>query len=145
MNCFAAWTFKPIPLPGTALYSNKDVTVVIPTLANSEDFRRCLLSVAACHPNSIIVVTPKERVGHVREICAGLKLLDIRILGAPKANKRLQMIQGLKEVQTQFTVFADDDVFWPSTFLEYSLAPFEDSKVGASGNLVLYHQINLAC
>lgn len=141
INCFAAWTFKPIPLPGTASYSNRDVTVIIPTLANSEDFRRCLLSVAACHPHSIIVVTPKERVGAVRKLCDNLRLFDIEILGAPKANKRLQMIQGLKRVRTSITVFADDDVFWPSTFLEYSLAPFEDPNVGASGELHLHHNI----
>ena len=137
VNCFAFWMSKPIPLPGTPSYSCKDVTVIIPTLANSEDFRRCLLSISACHPASIIVVTPRERVGHVRKICDSLKLFDINILGAPKANKRLQMIQGLKEVRTSISVFADDDVFWPPTFLEYSLAPFEDPKVGASGEHIL--------
>lgn len=43
------------------------------------------------------------------------------------------MIQGLKEVRTSITVFADDDVFWPTTFLAYLLAAFEDPKVGAAG------------
>lgn len=79
------------------------------------------------------MVTPKNRVNQVRKICDSLKLFDIEILGAAKANKRLQMIQGLEEVRTAMTVFADDDVFWPARFLQYSLAPFEDPQVGASG------------
>lgn len=43
------------------------------------------------------------------------------------------MIQGLKEVRTAITVFADDDVFYPETFLTYLLAAFEDPKIGAAG------------
>lgn len=109
------------------------MTVVIPTLANSDDFRPCLLSIVACNPASVIVVTPKGRVDHVRKICGELGLLHIQILGAQKANKRLQMIQGLKEVRTSITFFADDDVFWAPTFLPYNLATFEDPIVGAVG------------
>jgi len=107
--------------------------VVIPTLADSDDFRRCLLTIDACHPAAIIVVTPKGRVDHVRTICNELGLPHVKILGANKANKRLQMIQGLKEVRTSITFFADDDVFWVPTYLSYNLAPFEDPKVGAVG------------
>lgn len=71
---------------------------------------------------------------HIRKICEELNISSkIRILGAKKANKRLQMIQGLKEVRTAITIFADDDVFWPTTFLVYLLAAFEDPKVGAAG------------
>lgn len=55
------------------------------------------------------------------------------MLGSEKANKRLQMIQGLKTATTAITIFADDDVFWRPTFLTYILAPFEDSNVGAVG------------
>ena len=107
--------------------------MIIPTLANSEDFRRCLLTVAACNPASIIVVTPRERVDFVRMTCNELGVPHVQILGASRANKRLQMIQGLKEVRTSITFFADDDVFWAPTFLPYNLAPFEDPNVGAVG------------
>ncbi|CAF9907924.1 MAG: hypothetical protein HETSPECPRED_007938 [Heterodermia speciosa] len=134
VNVISSWTFKPIALSTTPSYSTDDITVVIATLGTSEDFRRCLLSVVACLPSSIIIVTPNPRVQHVRKICDGLKILSkVNILGANKANKRLQMIQGLKEVRTSITVFADDDVFWPTTFLAYLLAAFEDPKVGAAG------------
>ncbi|KAL8734038.1 MAG: hypothetical protein Q9166_001799 [cf. Caloplaca sp. 2 TL-2023] len=58
------------------------------------------------------------------------------VFGAPKANKRLQMIQGINHVKTPIAVFADDDVFWPKTFLTHLLAPFEDSAVGAVGPFI---------
>ncbi|KAI0969642.1 hypothetical protein F4678DRAFT_439566 [Xylaria arbuscula] len=38
-------------------------------------------------------------------------------------------------VTTSLTVFADDDVLWPSKFLNYLLPIFEDPKVGAGGPL----------
>ena len=135
VHCFSSWTFKPIRLANPPSYTpNDDVTVIISTLGSSEDFRRCLMTIVGCQPRGIIVVTPNPRVPHVRKICESLNIASrVKILGAPKANKRLQMIQGLKEVRTSITVFADDDVFWPETFLNHLLAAFEDPKVGAAG------------
>ena len=43
------------------------------------------------------------------------------------------MVQGLQESNTPITAFADDDVFWPASFLTYILAAFENPKVGAAG------------
>ncbi|KAI4114629.1 MAG: hypothetical protein LQ338_007977, partial [Usnochroma carphineum] len=80
---------------------------------------------------AVIIVTPKPDV--VRKVCAELGLHHFGILKAPKANKRLQMIQGIEHVKTSITVFTDDDVFWPKPFLLYLLAPFEDPSVGAVG------------
>ncbi|KAL8784285.1 MAG: hypothetical protein Q9213_004043 [Squamulea squamosa] len=133
VNVCAAWTYKSIPLPVTPTYSSQDVTVVISTLANSNDLRRCLVSISACCPAFIIVVTPKGRVERVRQVCLELGLFHIRILGTRKANKRLQMIKGLERVCTPITFFADDDVFWAPTLLTYFLAPFENAHVGAVG------------
>lgn len=107
--------------------------MVISTLADSDDFRRCLLTISACCPAAIIVVTPGKRITYVRQLCHELDLHHVQILGTRKANKRLQMIRGLKAVCTAITVFADDDVFWAPTLLAHFLAPFENPKVGAVG------------
>lgn len=109
------------------------MTVVIATLGTNPDFPRCLQSINATSPAAIIVVTPEKNVEKIKKICKELELDHVQVLGAKKANKRLQMIQGLKSCNTAITAFADDDVFWLPTFLTYILAPFEDPKVGAAG------------
>ncbi len=109
------------------------MTVVIATLGTNPDFSRCILSINATSPAAIIVVTPEKNVDRIKKICKELELDHVKVLGAKKANKRLQMIQGLKSSTTAITAFADDDVFWLPTFLTYILATFEDPKVGAAG------------
>ena len=42
-------------------------------------------------------------------------------------------------------VFADDDVFWPSTFLPYLLACFEDSTVRAADGILQYACLPAKC
>ena len=138
MNVFAAWTYKPIPPVFPPSFTSKDVTVIIPTLGDNDDFHRSLLSIAATDPNTIVVVTPKKNVGRIKKLCESLNLGHVKILGAEQANKRLQMTQGLQSVQTSITVFADDDVFWPKTFLTYLLAPFESPDTGAVGGYTWY-------
>jgi len=51
----------------------------------------------------------------------------------PFANKRLQMAEGIRNTTTDIIVFADDDAIWPPTLLPYTLACFEDQKIGAVG------------
>lgn len=50
-----------------------------------------------------------------------------------QANKRHQLLRGLREVKTEITVLADDDVTWPETLLPWMLAPFEDPAMGGVG------------
>lgn len=109
VNIVASWTFKPILPSSSPIFTSRDITVVIPTLGDSDDFDRCILSIAACLPHSIIVVTPAKNVERIRKHCTSLGLHNVKVLGSPKANKRLQMVQGLKSVQTSFTVFADGE------------------------------------
>lgn len=132
VNLVSAWTLKPIRPAHVPMFTSQDVTVVLPTLGSDEPtFRRCLLSINACRPKAVILITPKPDI--VRKVCEDHGLSHFQILTAPKANKRLQMIQGIDYVKTPISVFADDDVFWPQTFLIYLLAAFEDDSVGAVG------------
>lgn len=116
-------------------FTSKDVTVVIPTLGQTDNFSRCILSIYACSPKIIVVVTPKLNVERIQKLCKSLRIENVKILGAPQANKRLQMVQGIETVVTAVTVFADDDVFWHPKFLIYTLAAFENENVGAAGGL----------
>ncbi|KAI4272858.1 MAG: hypothetical protein L6R38_006496 [Xanthoria sp. 2 TBL-2021] len=135
VHIISACTLKPIRPAQTPKYTAKDVTVVLPTFGNDNpDFRRCLRSIAACLPRAVLIVTPAPDT--VQSICQDLHLHHFEVLAAPKANKRLQMIQGIEHVKTPVIVFADDDVFWPKTFLTYLLAPFEDHAVGAVGPFI---------
>ena len=133
VNLVSAWTIKPIKLAYPPTFTSKDVTVVIATLGTEKSFLQSLRSIAACRPSEIFIVTPIAQVGPLRKLSNGLGLRNIQVLGAKKANKRLQMIQGLKQSSTAITVFADDDVLWPDKFLVYMLAAFEDPHVGAAG------------
>lgn len=133
VNLVSYLLLRPIPPAVKPRFTEKDVTVVIPTLGTSEDLKRCLSTIKACLAHAIILVTPQKNVAILQEMCQDLGLKNTGVLGAPKANKRMQMIQGLREVTTNVIVFADDDVFWPSDFLVHMLAPFEDLMVGAVG------------
>lgn len=106
---------------------------MIPTLGTSEDLGHCLSTINACHAHAIILVTPQKNVGCLQKLCKDLEIDNAGVLGAPKANKRMQMIQGLREVKTDVVIFADDDVFWPNDFLCHILAPLDDPAVGAVG------------
>ncbi|KAL8778698.1 MAG: hypothetical protein Q9213_007285 [Squamulea squamosa] len=135
VHLISAWTLKPVRPARVAKFNAKNVTVVLPTFGtDNPDFRRCLRSIGACHPEAVIIVTPKP--DPVRFICQSLDLDHFKILAAPKANKRLQMIQGIEYARTPIIVFADDDVVWPITFLSYVLAPFKDRSVGAVGPFI---------
>lgn len=114
--------------------SPSDVTVVVATLTgDGEDFRSCIQSILACCPKRIYIVTPDENVVRLRRSFNPLSTSVIEVIGVERANKRLQMIQGLIRSETAITIFADDDVIWQPTFLIYLLAAFEDPSVGAAG------------
>ena len=58
---------------------------------------------------------------------------NIKVFAVPQANKRLQMAEGIKHVETDLVVFADDDAIWPRTMLPLILACFEDQQIGGVG------------
>lgn len=133
VNIIAAWTSKPIRPASKPTLTSADVTVVIPTLGENKEFSECVQSINACNPAAITIVTPEKNVHRIKNLCEKIGLYKVKVLGAKKANKRLQMVQGLKESKTAVTIFADDDVFWGTSFIKSLLAPFEDPKVGAVG------------
>ena len=129
------WTFKPKPISEKPLYKSSDVTVVVPTTFKAPgELVKCLKGIMSCSPAAVFVVTSHPNVELVKTCCALHSFRDIKVLGVDKLNKRVQMRKALKEIETEITVFADDDVVWPSfKYLDYLLAIFEDPEVGAGG------------
>ncbi|PMD57758.1 glycosyltransferase family 2 protein [Hyaloscypha bicolor E] len=127
------WT-RPVPAPINPTITPEDVTVIVPTVCCFEqEFVDCIDSILINQPARIIISV----VGHEKKIQAirVCEKIDARIevVSTPEANKRTQLLKAVQGVRTPITVYADDHVFWPPTFLRSALAPFEDPIVGLAG------------
>ncbi|KYK57442.1 glycosyltransferase family 2 [Drechmeria coniospora] len=134
VHCVSHWTYKSKPIPAKASFTNEDVTVVIPTIHHAfEELRPSLLSILACRPAELILVTTHGKRESLESVVNSLAFPNVRVMHTHIANKRLQVCEALPEVKTSITIMADDDVTWPSTMLPWILAPFEDPKIGGVG------------
>ncbi|KAI9753965.1 MAG: hypothetical protein M4579_004925 [Chaenotheca gracillima] len=136
VNCFAHWTFKPIPLPEKPSLTPEDVTIIIPTLdGEGDELRETIRTCLAAEPFEVILVTIDAHLKRLSLLVdsLGCTSINIRTFSVAQANKRRQMCRAIPEVRTKITVFADDDVTWPSTILHWILAPFERPNVGGVG------------
>jgi len=136
VNAVVYWRMSPIPIPQNSSLFPTDVTVVVPTNAsNLLELVASLRSILACEPARVILVTAEGLVEKVKRIFKehDVNTNIVEVISIKKLNKRSQMVAALKIIRTTVTVFADDDVIWPSQYLTYLLAPFEDTKVGAVG------------
>jgi hypothetical protein len=134
VNCIAYWSYKPVPLSDDPLFTPEDVTVVIPSLdGDTEELRETVRSVLKTDPHEVMLVTIDENVEKAERMAQLISPKSIKVLSIPKANKRHQMCRALPCITTPITIFADDDVSWPSTLLPWMLAPFKDPKMGGVG------------
>ena len=140
VGIFVNLTFKAIPVRQTpTFHPHRDVTVVIPTTFKTPDeLKDCLEGVLRNSPAEVFVVTSNANLAALRSFATTFGFdKSVKLIGVAKLNKRKQILAALQEVRTAITVFADDDVFWPSlpgpNFLDYLLAPFENPDVGAAG------------
>lgn len=130
----ASLAYRPVPLPENPTYvAEEDVTIIVPTIDAGEEFKEAARSWLAGKPKEIIIVTEEKMVDSLQDLANSVDPRRIRVITVPYANKRLQMVRGIKEVTTDIIVFADDDAIWPPTLLPYVLACFEDQKIGGVG------------
>jgi hypothetical protein len=127
------WT-NPAQAPQNPTITPADVTVVVPTVCNwDKENIDCIYSILANKPARIIVSV----VGHDKRLqtIRACEEIDprIEVVSVDEANKRTQLLKAVEDVRTDITVYADDHVFWPGTFLRSALAPFEDPIVGLVG------------
>lgn len=134
VGIFANIFYKPKPLSSMPKYRPSDATVVVPTtFRNPSELLQCLRSILACSPAAVFVVTCNSNVEVVQKLC-DLERLAVHVLGVKKLNKRHQLVCGLRAMEaTDIVLLADDDVVWPTRYLDYVLAIFEDERVGAGG------------
>ncbi|QDS70957.1 hypothetical protein FKW77_007167 [Venturia effusa] len=134
VNCIAYWRYKPVPLSDDPIYTPDDVTVVVPSLdGDNDELRETIRSVLKNEPREVFLVTIDANVEKAERLAASISSKKIRVLSIRKANKRHQMCKALPQVTTAITVFADDDVSWPTTLLPWMLAPFKDERMGGVG------------
>ncbi|KAI8582411.1 hypothetical protein K450DRAFT_227046 [Umbelopsis ramanniana AG] len=139
-----AWAvYRPVHPSSNPTYDSKtDVTIIVPTIDAGEEFRIAARSWLACNPKEIIIVTETKMRKPLQSLADDIDPDKIRVLTVPRANKRLQMVEGINATNTEIIVFADDDAIWKPTMLDYILACFEDLKMGGVGTSQTVHAVN---
>ncbi|GJD00486.1 glycosyltransferase family 2 [Colletotrichum higginsianum] len=137
INIWGSWRYRPAPLPRLPTWSRRDVTVILPTIdPDNSKFDECIISLLENRPAAILIVTVGARMRARCEAIARAYRRDypsteIGVSAVLHPSKRRQVAHAVPHVRTEFTVMADDHVFWPSRdFLPSALAPFEDMNMG---------------
>ncbi|CAO3672947.1 unnamed protein product [Umbelopsis ramanniana] len=139
-----AWAvYRPVlPSNNPTYNSREDVTIIVPTIDAGEEFRIAARSWLACNPKEIIIVTENKMRKPLQSLADDINPNKIRVLTVPRANKRLQMVEGINATTTEIIVFADDDAIWKPTMLDYILACFDDLKMGGVGTSQKVHAVD---
>jgi cellulose synthase/poly-beta-1,6-N-acetylglucosamine synthase-like glycosyltransferase len=132
--------------------------MILPTITVSEldnpDFEECLTTCLINKPTRVIIVTDtdfkaaevnkqllsirKKIQGGSSSFLSGLgptdiSGVDVRVTYAGVADKRCQITHAIQYVQTHLTMFLDDHVFLPRSFLDSVVPVFENPCVGLCG------------
>ncbi|KAE9365158.1 glycosyltransferase family 2 protein [Stipitochalara longipes BDJ] len=129
------WT-HPAKAPHNPTITPADVTVIIPTVGEfGQEFADTVESILRNTPARIIISTVGPRMKRkAEEACLNIVGdKNIEVICVEQPDKRIQLLTGVQAVRTIVTVYADDHVIWPTTFLRSALAPFEDPIVGLVG------------
>jgi cellulose synthase/poly-beta-1,6-N-acetylglucosamine synthase-like glycosyltransferase len=135
VNLASNWTYTPMQPVDDPTITSKDMTVIIPTVAeNLQQLKETVQSAYRLEPLEILLVTPDSRVKRVYQMVEELGSPKIiQVLSVSQANKRRQLCRAIPEVETKITLLLDDDVWLPEKFTKWILAPFEDARVGGVG------------
>lgn len=114
--------------------TTQDVTVIIPSIEGAgAEIWETIRSILATEPYQIILVTVEANLERARTMVKSMGTKRVKVQSVAYPNKRRQMVCAIPDVETEITVFADDDVLWPSKLLPWILAPLEDDSYGAVG------------
>ncbi|KAL0931201.1 N-acetylglucosaminyltransferase [Colletotrichum truncatum] len=127
--------YQSLPLPKEPSYSSRDVSIIIPTIDTPDTFTDCLRLWLANNPREIIIVTIERDLQRVYDLVKPVIPEGeerISLMTADYANKREQLVVGIKEAKGKILALVDDDAFWGYEVLPSLLAPFEDNNVGGA-------------
>ena len=138
-------------------YKTTDVTIIVPTIDNGEEFKEAARLWKVNDPYEVIVVTSDEMRDEIQATCDDVDPTLFKVLSVPKPNKRVQLMAGIHATKTDIVALADDDAIWTENFLEWMLAPFDDDEMGGTGSkqvstyttpvriLMLLSSLNISC
>ncbi|KAF9114328.1 hypothetical protein BGX27_011148 [Mortierella sp. AM989] len=134
IKLLAYFFYRPMMPKNNPTYrAEYDVTIIVPTIDAGEEFKEAAQSWLVNNPKEIIIITETKMKDALQELANSVDPSRIRVLTVPKANKRLQMVEGIRNTTSEIIVFADDDAIWGPRCLEYILACFEDPNMGGVG------------
>ncbi|KAF9080229.1 hypothetical protein BGX23_002477 [Mortierella sp. AD031] len=134
IKLLAYFFYRPMePKENPTYRAEYDVTIIVPTIDAGEEFKEAAHSWLVNNPKEIIIITETKMKDALQELANSVDPTRIRVLTVPKANKRLQMVEGIRNTTSEIIVFADDDAIWGPNTLEYILACFEDPNMGGVG------------
>ncbi|KAG0050610.1 hypothetical protein BGZ83_004614 [Gryganskiella cystojenkinii] len=134
IKLLAYFFYRPMmPKENPTYRPEYDVTIIVPTIDAGEEFKEAAHSWLVNNPKEIIIITETKMRDALQELADSVDPTRIRVLTVPKANKRLQMVEGIRNTTSEIIVFADDDAIWQPTTLDYILACFEDPNMGGVG------------
>ncbi|CAB9519933.1 Glycosyl transferase family 2 [Seminavis robusta] len=118
-------------------YKPSDVTIIVPTIDNGEEFLEAARNWQKNKPRQIIIVTSDTMKHEIQKTCE--QAMDdpslFRVLSVPNPNKRVQLMKGVYAAETVIVALSDDDAIWTtSDFLQWMLAPFDDDNMGGVGS-----------
>jgi cellulose synthase/poly-beta-1,6-N-acetylglucosamine synthase-like glycosyltransferase len=116
------------------VFKSSDVTIIVPTIDNGEEFLEAAKIWLKNRPFEVIIVTSDKMKEELTRTCATIDPDLFRVLSVPKPNKRVQLMKGIHATQTSIVALSDDDAIWTSNFLNWMLAPFDDEKMGGVGS-----------
>lgn len=134
VNVYAVLRLRPYQPSEKPSLTSQDVTVILPSLdGEGEELERTVESILRTEPYELMIVTTEANQPKATRMVSKMPAYHagrVKILSVGNPNKRRQMARAVPEVKTQITIFADDDVIWPSTLMPWILAPFENKRMG---------------
>ncbi|KAH3905530.1 hypothetical protein HBI56_200340 [Parastagonospora nodorum] len=137
MSIIGNLRYRPTSRSTSPKFKASDLTVVIPTTdIVPETFHRVVRSVLAHSVAKLVISTagPKAEKdeGAFRFLFSDQRIV---LLHREVASRREQTAHAMKYVDTPLLILQDDHTYWPNknSFLQFTLAPFEEPSAGAVG------------